>query len=812
MQSGTGAVEHQRVPQSGGREATVNSTTPGIPGYETLNVVTMDWTSVLRAQRLDDGCEVTVKLLHRASEPLLPRRLSRVSKVLARPGASGGVLPVLEHGCAPDGQSYLVVPHLPLGSLQDRLEQGPSEWSSIAPVLARAVDIVAGIHAEGIVLGDLRPSKILLQTADRPVIAAFGMASRRFDDGQPSYRPPEAGNDVPPTAAADVYALSLIVGAVVTGRPKRPDEPIEAFLDRVAGAVPPPILDVLEHGTAASETNRYRSAGAMARALGRVLDIEPALDDVEPFERGAGGVGRVELQPETGGGLPPGLADLVLAPGPSGARNGNRANGHPDPSGEPGPWSAESPLPPGLDDIEVVPLSEVDGVSAEPVGLDSPADLEVLDLRQPGPDLTATPVDEEIDDEEIDDDLLELFTQTAEFELEPPPTGDGTVDPEPGDASAGDDDAPSDTESSPPGGTGDPGWPGGTAPGGSTDQPIDPTPWPPVAPVEPQPLPSTVDRRTLVGAPAAPAASASESPHPVIDDDPTLVYPEEDDLDVRAPVGRATQRRCAGRPVGGGRARRSVGNRSTATVPRRRGHRRHPLPQRRQGPARRRAPELDAPLAGPGRGGVVPQPALGLDRSGGGRAGRPAGRHPLRRGPGDPVDDDPGPGRRGDRPGPDHRDLQPQLRGHRRPLRHRRPTGPPADDDHGHPGDPPGPERSRHDGGPDGHPDADDDRHHHGLDRDRRSDDRRHPTDHRRPDDGHRPARHRADDDNEAGTGPRGRPRTRRSSHRVSGTTTMTKKPSGRSPRAHRDRLTSLTSRSATSCTPAASAWPPASS
>jgi hypothetical protein len=365
---------------------------------------------------LSDGRDVTVKLIDPASEPVLPRRFDRHRKALTRLSERGvGILPVLEHGIAADGRPYLVIPHLPLGSLQDQLERGQTPWFPAARLMARVAEIVGRAHDEAVVLGDLRPSRILLETPESPVVSAFGMATRRFDDGRPSFRSPEARNDVPATPAADVYSLSLVFGALIAGEPKATDEPIDAFLGRVGALVPDRILDVLEHGLAQSHTNRYRSASAMHRALGRAIEVEPADDRWSAPSPVSG----PSPQPEPDTGLPPGLDDLVLAP---------RALDH----GEPGPDDLEDErllLPPGLDDLVLAPSTSRLGGSGRRGGdggdHDGPAATDpggdVVDRPQPvsagGPD------DRDGDEDQEIVDLTELFTRTTEFVHDPDALG-----------------------------------------------------------------------------------------------------------------------------------------------------------------------------------------------------------------------------------------------------------------------------------------------------------------------------------------------------------------------------------------------------
>ncbi len=371
----------------------MSSTSPGVPGFETINVVAEGPTSIVRARSLDDGAEVIIKLLDPASEPLLPKRFDRRRRALLRLSNSDqGFAALLDHGVATDGRSYVVVPSVPLGSLQDQLDRGPTPWFPASKLMATVAEAVGRAHQEEAALGDIRPSKILLKAADAPVVAAFGMASRRFDDGRPSYRAPEIDNDTPPTAPADVYSLALVLATLIAGRAKERNEPTEAFLTELVGLAPARIHEVLEHGLAESVTNRYGSGTAMHRALARAIDelpdndvggerdsspvdLDDLLDDAVPVLAPA--VTTIEIRP-TADGLPAGLDDIVLV--------GDSTTDHDDDGGDSDEGTEEDHLllPAGLDDIVLVdpafagddttpfpldPITTVNGVTA--IGVES---------------------------------------------------------------------------------------------------------------------------------------------------------------------------------------------------------------------------------------------------------------------------------------------------------------------------------------------------------------------------------------------------------------------------------------------------------
>lgn len=356
---------------------------PGIPGYETVEARDGARATVLRARQLESGADVVIRLLDRSAEPVLPKRFDRQRKALLQLSRDeAGIAPLVDHGVAPDGRDFVVSPFYPLGSLQDRIDRGGrTPWREAADLGARIAEIIGRAHEQNVVLGDLRPSKILMASPDEPVIAAFGMATRRFDDGRPTFLAPEADPDQPLTPAADVYALASIIGALIAGRAKERTETDEAFLAELTELTSPAMHDVLDHGLTESPTNRYRGGTGMLRALRRALDDQPAPAGPPP--------------------PPGGLADPEDRPA-------DPTPGDPTPGDSDGP---EEGLPPGLEDIVFLPRDATETISLQtPVdGVDDdedePDDLIPPPFEHPrsgDEDPTLIPFDSGADDDETD--------------------------------------------------------------------------------------------------------------------------------------------------------------------------------------------------------------------------------------------------------------------------------------------------------------------------------------------------------------------------------------------------------------------------
>ena len=360
-----------------------SATGPGIPGFEIVKVLDNPHNTVFRARDSASGDDVVIKLLDRAKEPMLPKRFDRTRRTLVRlSGLDLGFVPLIDHGVAPAGREYIVVPFYAIGSLQDQVDQGPMPWALAAQLMADVAQIVGQAHAESVVLGDIRPSTILLRAVGDPMVAAIGMATRRFDDGTPDFTSPEAGDTRNRlTAASDVYSLALVFAALVAGEAKQRGRSDEDYLEQVRPMMPSRFFDVIEHGLAPSPTNRYRNATTMERAIRSAIDADPdesvppaAVDEKEPFDLDEILLDLDEpspdpVAPSSADSLPPGLEDIVFAPRDQTAS----------------PLEEHDLLPPGLEDLILVPRGldphDRSETAAEVDELDADQDLEpVLSL------------------------------------------------------------------------------------------------------------------------------------------------------------------------------------------------------------------------------------------------------------------------------------------------------------------------------------------------------------------------------------------------------------------------------------------------
>ncbi|MFC3243799.1 serine/threonine-protein kinase [Gordonia humi] len=257
---------------------------------------------VFRAYDTVRDREVALKLLNTnlAEDATFQERFRRESQTAARLGEPH-IIPIHDYGEI-DGVLYLDMRLVDGRDLRAVLRgdgpMAPSEAVGVVEQIASALDAA---HTVGLVHRDVKPENILVTSNGFAYLVDFGIAHHAGDDhltrtgtavGSIAYMAPEQLDNVPVSAASDVYSLSAVLFELLTGRQPYPGDSVSAVLKAtVLAAVPAPssispavmpALDaVVMRGLAKNPADRFGSAGEFAAAARAAVDgapIDPAFE------------------------------------------------------------------------------------------------------------------------------------------------------------------------------------------------------------------------------------------------------------------------------------------------------------------------------------------------------------------------------------------------------------------------------------------------------------------------------------------------------------------------------------------------------
>ncbi|MCC6500151.1 MAG: serine/threonine protein kinase [Anaerolineales bacterium] len=213
-------------------------------------------------------------------------RFEREAQLIARI-EHPAIVPVYDFG-EHDGQLYLVMRHMPGGTLADKIKKSIFTLRDATQLLAQLAPALDAVHSQGIVHRDLKPANVLFDNFGNPAISDFGIAhfSTATSDltgsaiiGTPSYMSPEQVRaDAELDGRSDVYALGVILFEMLTGHgPFRANTPMSVALKHLTDPLPSirtyrpdlpiEIESVLSKALAKDRNARYASASELVREL-----------------------------------------------------------------------------------------------------------------------------------------------------------------------------------------------------------------------------------------------------------------------------------------------------------------------------------------------------------------------------------------------------------------------------------------------------------------------------------------------------------------------------------------------------------------
>jgi len=213
----------------------------------------------------------------RATTRRLAREAALVGK-LDHPGIPK-IIPVAEKS-----HPYIVLEYIEgetLGHLLAR--RGAIPVDEATRFVSRVCDVLAYMHAQGVVHHDLKPGNIMISPDGSPRLIDFGIAtlttrttfhwfSARM--GTAEYMAPEQIQGDRTDARTDIYNLGGVLYEMTTGRAPFQGDPAEDIAARIArppqelnNKLSPQIEEIILHAMAPRPSDRYSSAAAMKAEL-----------------------------------------------------------------------------------------------------------------------------------------------------------------------------------------------------------------------------------------------------------------------------------------------------------------------------------------------------------------------------------------------------------------------------------------------------------------------------------------------------------------------------------------------------------------
>ena len=203
------------------------------------------------------------------------------------------VVQIYDQRRSEEGRYYIVMEHVPGGTLKERIVgEGPLEVAEAVRLVSQVAEALRTAHEAGVIHRDIKPQNVLLTDSGDAKVADFGIAHAAQATtisepgtilGTAKYMSPEQATGMAVTPRSDLYSLGVVLYEMLTG--KLPFEAGDAAdVHARHSTLPPPrpgdtnpgvpeALDALvARLLAKNPEDRFRSAADLVEELRRVRD------------------------------------------------------------------------------------------------------------------------------------------------------------------------------------------------------------------------------------------------------------------------------------------------------------------------------------------------------------------------------------------------------------------------------------------------------------------------------------------------------------------------------------------------------------
>jgi serine/threonine-protein kinase len=189
-----------------------------------------------------------------------------------------GVVRIFECAILPDLRPWIAMELVEGETLANRLvHRGTLTPYELAALLAEVTDVLAAVHARGVIHRDLKPDNILVTPADREFplrvidwgVARLGPLGRLTLDGltpgTPIYMSPEQATGKNIAAPCDIYSLGVIAYEMLTGHPPFDGRTLAEVVSMHLASEPEPL------------TETTKAPRELCELVHRMLDKHPSM-------------------------------------------------------------------------------------------------------------------------------------------------------------------------------------------------------------------------------------------------------------------------------------------------------------------------------------------------------------------------------------------------------------------------------------------------------------------------------------------------------------------------------------------------------